>query len=361
MRKTRIGQISLKIDPYSVINPNGSVIIVFTEDIMVNYYELLGIPQDADNAAVKAAIKKTRKLWNNRANSPDASIRAEAERHVKEIAEAEKILLDSAERESYNRKLAQSPKDNGNDQNQNSAPVDWERDYWQAYNNKLADAAAQIAKKAASVNEHDGRAWFLYGEALRYGGNYEAAIAPLQRASLLLPKDAGVYRQLGFSYLDSGHDVEAMDAFSKAEYYDPQNGEFPSIKAMLYRKVNMIDAALAEAKLAFKLSPNDDDVRFEYFFALYEDAMRSMSYNRSSGKHLIINKVQLDYVNDLLKEMALTIPKDENKSRCTARMDEIVKCVVDAESKKGGFLSSKIGYQYNYSISNADTRATGKH
>ena len=61
---------------------------------MVNYYELLEIPQNADKATIEQAIRKTRRVWNNRANNPDVTIRAEAERHVKEIAEAEKILLD---------------------------------------------------------------------------------------------------------------------------------------------------------------------------------------------------------------------------------------------------------------------------
>ena len=55
---------------------------------MVNYYDLLGVSQDADRATIEQAIKKTRRLWNNRANNPDASIRAEAEQHVREVAEA---------------------------------------------------------------------------------------------------------------------------------------------------------------------------------------------------------------------------------------------------------------------------------
>lgn len=41
---------------------------------MVNYYDLLGVSQDADRATIEQAIKKTRRLWNNRANNPDASI-----------------------------------------------------------------------------------------------------------------------------------------------------------------------------------------------------------------------------------------------------------------------------------------------
>ena len=326
---------------------------------MVNYYELLGVPQNADRATIEQAIKKTRRLWNNRANNPDASIRAEAEQHVREIADAEKVLLDDAKREDYNQQLAQAPSSNGVDPQPVSS--DWEDEYFAAYNRDMTDYAAQVAQRAINANDRDGRAWFLYGEAIRRGGNYEGAIPPLQRASMLLRNDAGVFRQLGFACMDAGKPGDALNAFYEATRCDPNESEYYSLRAALFRRAEMIDEALDEAKKAFAMTPNDDSVRFEYFFALYEDALRSISYNRSSGKHLIINRVQLDYVNGLLKTMALTIPQDSNKAKCTSYMDEIVKYVVDAESTKGGFFSTKPGYQYNYEISNADTRSTGKH
>lgn len=327
---------------------------------MVNYYNLLEISQSASKDEVTTAIRKARRTWNNRANNPDAKIRAEAEQHVREIAEAENILLDDSKREEYNSQLAQShdtPINESTDENSE----DWEDEFFRAYDRDLTDYAAQVAQKAIRANERNGRAWFLYGEALRKGGNSEGAIGPLQRASVLLPDDARVFRQLGFAYIDTNRLSDALQAFYDATRCDPDDCEYYCLRAAIFRDAEMIDEALREAKAAYKMVPNDSEVRYEYFFALYEDALRSMSYNRSSGKHLIINRIQLDYVKGLLKEMAITIPEDNNKSKCKAAMDEIVRIVADAESKKGGFFSSKIGYQYNYDISNADTRSTGKH
>ena len=171
---------------------------------MINYYELLGVSQDAGRTEIEQAIKKTRRLWNNRSNSPDSGIRAEAEQHIREVAEAERTLLDDAKREAYNRQLAMSPVY----EEPKPGPTvdyDWEEDYWQAYNRDINDLAEEIARKAINVNERDGRAWFLYGEAIRRGGNPEGAIGPLQRASLMLKSDPGVYRQLGFAFSDLGH------------------------------------------------------------------------------------------------------------------------------------------------------------
>jgi tetratricopeptide (TPR) repeat protein len=326
---------------------------------MVNYYELLEIPQNADRAAIEQAIRKTRRTWNNRANNPDAAIRAEAERHVKEIADAEKILLDANKRQEYDMQLSQAPKSDAVDQTADDN-VDWESDYFQAYDRDIPEYAAQIAQKEIQKNERNGRAWFLYGEALRRVGNLDQSIDALRRASVLLD-DEGIYRQLGFAYADRNQLDEAYKAFKSASRLNPNSGEYHALAANCLRNMGIMKEALAEAKIAYSKEPNDDQAKFEYFVALHEDAMQAMSYNRSSGKHLIINRVQLDYINDILKVMSVIVPKDDD--RCTKALEEIVQIVVDAENPKGGgFLKlSKPGYQYNYEVSNADTRSSGLH
>lgn len=329
------------------------------EYTVVNYYELLEIPQNADKAAIEQAIKKTRRVWNNRANNPDVAIRAEAEMHVKEIAEAEKILLDAGKRQEYDVQLSQAPKNDVVDQTP-SDDSDWEEEFFQAYNRDMNDYAAQIAQRVVHANERNGRAWFLYGEALRRGGNLAQGIDALKRASLL-SDDASIYRQLGFAYLDADQCGEAYKAFKSASQLNPSDFEYHTLMANCLRIGGMITEAIAEAKIAYSMNPNDENTKFEYFVALHEDAMKAMSYNRSSGKHLIINRRQLDYINDILKTMSVVVPKSDN--RCTKAMEDIVQIVVDAESSKGGgFLRpSKPGYEYNYEVSNADTRSSGLH
>lgn len=326
---------------------------------MVNYYELLEIPHNADKAAIEQAIRKTRRVWNNRANNPDAAIRAEAEMHVKEIAEAEKILLDESKRQEYDVQLSQAPQSDVVDQNTNDN-LDWEEEFFRAYNRGMNDYAAQIAQREVRAHERNGRAWFLYGEALRRGGNLEQAIDALMKASLL-SDDAGIYRQLGFAYADINQYGEAYKAFMSASEIDPSDSEYHQLAANCLRTMGMIAEAIAEAKVAYSMNPDDEQSKFEYFAALHEDAMRAMSYNRSSGKHLILNRRQLDYINDILKIMSVVVPKSDD--RCIKAMEDIVQIVVDAESSKGGgFLRpSKPGYEYNYEVSNADTRSSGLH
>ena len=327
---------------------------------MVNYYELLEIPQNADKTTIEQAIRKTRRIWNNRANNPDAAIRAEAEMHVKEIADAEKVLLDANKRQEYDVQLSRAPKNDVVDQTPD-INSNWEEEFFQAYDRDMNDYAAQIAQREIRVHERNGRAWFLYGEALRRCGNLAEGIDAMKRASLLIDDDAGIYRQLGFAYADCNQYGEAYRAFKAASQINPSNYEFHCLAANCLRNAGMITEAIEEAKIAYSINSNDEQVRFEYFVALHEDAMKAMSYNRSSGKHLILNRKQLDYINDILKTMSVVVPKSDDS--CTKAMENIVQIVVDAESTKGGgFLrAGKLGYEYNYEVSNSDTRSTGLH
>lgn len=99
-----------------------------------------------------------------------------------------------------------APNDNSN----------WEDEYFRAYHQNMNDYAAQIAQRVISSNERSGRAWFLYGEALRRGGQPEQAINAFQRATMYMTSSddlEGVYRQLGFAYAAIDSYANALSAF----------------------------------------------------------------------------------------------------------------------------------------------------
>lgn len=61
-----------------------------------DYYSLLGIPPEADAAAIKAAYRKLARRYH-----PDVSKEARAEEKFKEVAEAYEVLSDAAKRADY--------------------------------------------------------------------------------------------------------------------------------------------------------------------------------------------------------------------------------------------------------------------
>ncbi|MDH5360639.1 MAG: DnaJ domain-containing protein, partial [Gammaproteobacteria bacterium] len=61
-----------------------------------DYYEVLGIPRDADEKAIKEAFRKLAIKYH-----PDRNKAADAEERFKEIAEAYAVLHDPQKRQQY--------------------------------------------------------------------------------------------------------------------------------------------------------------------------------------------------------------------------------------------------------------------
>ena len=64
--------------------------------IPCDYYEVLGVPRDADTTTIKDAFRKLARRYH-----PDISTEPDAEQRFKEIAEAYGVLSDPAKRASY--------------------------------------------------------------------------------------------------------------------------------------------------------------------------------------------------------------------------------------------------------------------
>src|SRR6516165_7980062 len=64
--------------------------------IPCDYYEVLGVPRDADTTTIKDAFRKLARRYH-----PDISTEPDAEQRFREIAEAYGVLSDPAKRASY--------------------------------------------------------------------------------------------------------------------------------------------------------------------------------------------------------------------------------------------------------------------
>lgn len=65
---------------------------------MRNYYEILGIPEDASQAEIKSAFRKLAKKYH-----PDISKDPDAEEKFQKVQEAYNVLGDAEKREQYDR------------------------------------------------------------------------------------------------------------------------------------------------------------------------------------------------------------------------------------------------------------------
>ncbi|SFI99462.1 protein of unknown function [Thermoflavimicrobium dichotomicum] len=74
---------------------------------MDNYYQILGVPENADVEEIQKALLKQLRLWNHRLNAPTLSRRQEAERMIELLEEIKETLMDEKKRNEYDAKLKQ--------------------------------------------------------------------------------------------------------------------------------------------------------------------------------------------------------------------------------------------------------------
>lgn len=141
------------------------------------------------------------RVWNTRSTNPNADIRAEAEQCIRDIAQAEKILLDAGERAKYDVALSQ---------NNDSSPATSTSSSRQEYNdNSWIDQAshfrsrgdyfsmAQLAQNIVNAQPQNALAWYILGDAHYYQDNAGEAERCCLQSIRLEPNDMA-YETLGF-------------------------------------------------------------------------------------------------------------------------------------------------------------------
>lgn len=69
----------------------------------IDYYELLQVSQDASDEQLREAVRTRRREWQHRVNAPSAEKRILAEARMRQIDQAERLLLNPTERSAYDR------------------------------------------------------------------------------------------------------------------------------------------------------------------------------------------------------------------------------------------------------------------
>ena len=322
---------------------------------MTDYYKLLNIEPSASTEEIQAAIKKTRRLWNTRSTNPNADIRAEAEQCIRDIAQAEKILLDAAERAKYDVALSQK----GNEASTSSTQADYSDNSWidQAdYLQRRGDyfSLIALAQNVVNAQPQNSLAWYVLGDAYHKQGNDSEAEKCLWQSIRLNPSDMP-YETLGFIYLDNDKFHDAYQCFEKAAELDPDTANYKFECAEVLRLMNKTEEALALVEKAYKQNPNVGSAKLIYFDCLRDHIYKAVSYNRSSGRHLITNQRQLEFVKQYLPKLSSMVSADR---RDQIKVEEELRQMVITAEKTSGFFA-KPGYVRNYEMSNDEVRRSG--
>ena len=111
-------------------------------------------------------------------------------------------------------------------------------------------AKTATAYRNRRVNYHNN---VFYG---RTSGDYDPAIADLNRAIELDPNQADYYRQRGVSYRQKGDYDRAIADYNRAIELDPKNARYLQQRGVSYHMKGDYDRAIADKTRAVELDPN---------------------------------------------------------------------------------------------------------
>ena len=296
---------------------------------MVNYYDLLEIPQNATEEQIREAIKKCRRTWNNRANNPDGKIRADAEQHVHDIAEAEKVLLDPTQRNKYDYDLAHAPKISSHS-NMDDEDELIERAINLADLENYTEAQA-LLQQVVSHNPQNAQAWYLYGLVCRDLKDTHKAKECFTAATKLEPQNDEFFKELGFSYIDENDGEAAYEAFQQALACKPEEKEYKVYCAECLRVIGRYKEAYQIAQEAIDEGQKDEFATDIYIGICAAYLNSSVSNNKPAGKYLITNEHQLQFAKEMLFKMKSVSCATEDARSSIQRAENMIN---DAENTR---------------------------
>ena len=295
-----------------------------------NYYNILGVAYDASADEVQKAIAERRREWTPRTGHPKLETRQLAEQTIKNLAEAESILLDRAKRNDYDQQLAAQVSAPEPTQTGPAEGRDWlqiAREYLIQGNSSQANYAAREATDQQGENPE---AWFIRGLSSVQLGNDADAEFELSEAVRINPNDASYHAELGDLYRNNGIWAKALPEYTRATQLDPDNVYYSAFVGLSEGALGNIEKAHDILKTAYEKQPDAEPIRYFYGLALSDMITRAWS-SYHDGTQSILTENQLNYSKEKLALIdSLQIPdidfrNDVNEIRMNMQQAELVK------------------------------------
>jgi cytochrome c-type biogenesis protein CcmH/NrfG len=281
-----------------------------TTSQFVNLYEVLQVGQTANAEDIRKAITKQRRQWIKRQGSADPERRAEAEARVRDIDRAEKVLLVSNARATFDRELADYRPPSGPAAGGNG--IDW-LDRARAYlDQENPNAANYAASEAINQRGNDDAAWFVRAHSSFLMGNAGDAEYEFAEAIRLSPQNSLYHYGLGEAYAAIGKWEQALRKYEEALRLDPGNPEYRTSIAQVFLQNDMGGKALEIMESVVREHPDNPAFRYYLAIALHDELLDHLGKIKAVVLH-----------GEVLSEGGFYILSEEQASLVSKRADRI--------------------------------------
>lgn len=305
----------------------------------VDYYELLGVQENADSEAITKAILDQRRTWVRRQNAPSVERQREAEDKLHAIAAAEAELLDADRRAAYDRsrkaRLAAPPpqlvkpgaapypppQSTPPPPPPGPPPTEWLAESTEALRRGDMRTARYWAKHAIDRNARDARAWVILGKVSKVQGKLEDAVVEFGEASRHAPS-VDSYSELAGVNEELGYVNEAAAAYQAAATLEPLMPAPTIALANFWVRQSEANRAVEILTPVLQRNPADSTVANALGFAmLYR--VESYLTRLQNGTSVFTSAPQVEQArNDLNYTLSLAVDDGDLLGRLRARLDQ---------------------------------------
>ncbi len=257
-------------------------------------YDVLGLAPDATDEAIRSAITTQRRAWRRRTASPEIEVRHEAERRMKLLDDAERLLLDTASRRTYDEQIRQAPAPT----QPTAAGENWLVRAVQQMEAGHHEVATFTARQAVEADPENPYAWQVLANAATGAGDHAAAINAIERAISLDTENASLHFRRGEIFLAAEDHARALTAFRSANALAPDNVLFHEGVVKALRAQGKFEAAVNQAVEFYQASPDSGEARTILAQAL-ADRATAAHHELSDGTLVISSMAQATHIESL--------------------------------------------------------------
>ncbi|MGY1846787.1 tetratricopeptide repeat protein [Blastococcus sp. SYSU DS1021] len=266
----------------------------------VNFYEILpGVVETSDQEVIRKAIREQRQIWNKRAAQANPAKREHAQKRIRELGEAERVLLDPAKKREFDQRARQyRPQENQAPSHAGESGRDWlglAREYFERGN---APSAYYAAREAIAVNGANHEAWSIRANSSFLMGNFQDAGFEFRETISLKPDSPEYHFDYAEAFAAAGALREALGEYETALRLAPGNPLYRTAIANVYLKQGESEKALSLMEDVVKEFP--DVPGFQYYLALAIEAVQLNKWSRlHSGRYVITSPAQIDVTREM--------------------------------------------------------------
>ncbi len=309
-----------------------------TTQTWVDFYDILNLPETADDDRIKDAIRSQRRLWNKRAGQADPTQKQLAERRISELADAERTLLEAGRRQQYDStrgaERARAAADNSRATSA-EGNADWltrARNFLSVGN---AHSANYAAREAIATNGADHEAWSIRANSSFMLGDYRDAGFEFREAIRLQPQNASYHFDYGDAMCGTGEYTAALAEYETALRLDPGNPAYKTAIANLYLQTDRPAEALALMEDVVKVAPDNEFFAYYLAWALHEVTLSKWS-QLINGRFAITSEEQIRVTKEMTQRaLALRFVDDKLRSSLQENMELALKAEETVWSHSG--------------------------